>query len=56
MMDWLKAITENLDIVVASIVIFLASADKIAMVAIKSLGNIKDTWRDTFPKKNEELQ
>ena len=50
MTDMLNTLNANWELIMASMVALLAAADKILMVIITSLGNIRDTWRRTFPK------
>jgi hypothetical protein len=46
----LQAIEDNLGVVSATALAIIAGFDKLALVVIKTLGNIRDAWRETFPK------
>ena len=48
---FLESAIDNWGVIVASLGAVVASADKFALVVIKTLGNIRDAWRETFPKK-----
>ena len=51
MMEILTQIGENWQEIAAGGIIAMASFGKLAEIVIKTLGNIGDTWRQTFPKK-----
>ena len=50
----MEFLTSNWDTIVACSIAFIASVDKIAMLAINAAGNIRDTWNVTFPAKVKE--
>jgi hypothetical protein len=52
-MESLQFLMDNLSIIGASILAFIAGFDKIALVGIKTLANIRDAWRASFPKKEK---
>jgi hypothetical protein len=52
MMDQiLVTLTENLPMISATCLAVIAGADKIFLILIATMGNIRDAWRNTFPKK-----
>ena len=46
-LDW---IAENLDTIIATVLIVLASFDKVAIVAMGTLRNVLDEWNSLFGK------
>jgi len=46
----MELITENLEVIAASILVFIGLADKIAIVTLKTVRNIMDAWNETFKK------
>lgn len=50
---YIDALKENWELISVSVLAFIASLDKIALVAIKTLENIRNAWRDSFPKKEK---
>jgi len=55
MMEILTTLIDNWEMVLASAGAAIAGADKVFLVLITTLGNIRDAWRRTFPK-NEDPQ
>jgi hypothetical protein len=49
----LATLMENLPVISASCLAVIAGADKIFLILIATIGNIRDAWRQTFPK-NED--
>ena len=41
----------NWEAFAAGFVVVLASADKLIVMLVNSLGNVRDAWRSVFPKK-----
>jgi len=46
----LETLMANWDVVLASALAVTAGADKIFLVLITTMGNIRDAWNRTFPK------
>ena len=44
--DWINT---NGDTIMITLVALIAGADKIALVFLKTLGNIRDAWEEEFP-------
>ena len=57
-MEILTAIQENWDVILASLTAAVIGADKVMLIVITTMGNIRDTWQKTFPKvyKIEDLE
>jgi hypothetical protein len=52
-MELLATIAEHWELMAAGVVVMVASADKVALVIISSMKNVKDAWFTAFPgKKN----
>ena len=51
-MEFLTTLAENWQQIAAGLVIAVASFGKVAELCIKTVGNIKDTYSETFNKKN----
>lgn len=49
-MEILITMAENWQEIAAGLIIAMASFGKVAELCIKTMGNIRDTWRQTFPK------
>jgi hypothetical protein len=52
-MEFSNWIAENWEVMMASVLVVIASIDKVAMVALKTLRNIVDAWYDLFPPKDD---
>ena len=50
-MEILNKVMENWETITASSLIILASLDKVLLIAIKGIGNVRDAWKESFPKK-----
>lgn len=50
-MEVLTMIAGNWQEIAAGLIIAMASFGKVAELCIKTAGNIRDTWKQTFPKK-----
>ena len=50
-MELLSTMAENWQAIAAGLIIATASAGKVAELVIKTLGNVRDTWKDTFGPK-----
>ena len=50
-MTLVNAVMDNWEAIMASILVLIAAADKVFDMAIKTIGNIRDSWQSTFPKK-----
>jgi hypothetical protein len=50
MMEFLNTISSNWEAIAAGAAIGLASSDKLAMVFISTIKNIRDAWQAAFPK------
>ena len=46
-----QTLLDNWEIVVVGLAAAVASLDKFCLVVISSLKNVKDAWRQAFPKK-----
>ena len=51
MLEFLEALSNNWEIITAAMFGIMAGADKVVLVLIKTMANIRDAWRDSFPKK-----
>ena len=47
----INEIGANIGVISAVALAAVAGGDKIALIIIKTLGNIRDAWWETFPKK-----
>jgi hypothetical protein len=50
-MEIIQSLIDNWDVVLASCTAVVVGADKFMLVLVTTLGNIRDTWFQTFPKK-----
>jgi hypothetical protein len=50
-MELLTTMAENWQEIAAGLIIATASFGKVAELCIKTVGNIRDTWSQTFPKR-----
>jgi hypothetical protein len=48
-------IVDNWGAIMGYSVALVVGFDKLVLVAIKTLANIRDAWRESFPKKQKEL-
>jgi hypothetical protein len=48
-MEYLQLIAENWGTVLGYVLAAMAGFDKVALVFIKTVANIRDAWRDSFP-------
>jgi hypothetical protein len=51
MMEFLTTMAENWTEIAAGLIIAMASAGKVFELGIKTVGNVRDTWEETFPRK-----
>ena len=51
-MELLTILAENWQEIVAGGIVALASGGKLAEMLIKTVGNVRDQWVETFPTKN----
>ena len=49
-MEILTVLEQNWEVVLASLTAAVIGADKVLLIVITTLGNIRDTWLKTFPK------
>jgi len=47
LIDWIKI---NGDLIMVTILAIVAGADKVALITLKTMANIRDAWRDYFGK------
>jgi hypothetical protein len=50
----MDALINNWEAITAGAIIVLASVDKVVMVAINSLGHVRDAWRSVFPNNTDD--
>lgn len=50
LLDWLS---DNMGLISGYALAILAGVDKVALVAIKTMENIKHAWQQAFPKKSQ---
>jgi hypothetical protein len=53
MMEILSTLAENWTEIAAGLIIAMASAGKVFELGIKTVGNVRDTWLDTFGPKDK---
>jgi hypothetical protein len=51
MMEFLTKAAENWEVIVVGLGVAVASADKLAIVIISTMKNVRDAWYTAFPKK-----
>jgi hypothetical protein len=56
MMELLTTMAENWQEIAAGLIIAMASAGKVIELGVKTAGNVRDTWRDTFGPKDKKIQ
>jgi hypothetical protein len=54
MMEFLSALSSNLEAIAAGAVIILIGADKLAIIFISTLKNVRDAWYSAFPKFDDD--
>ena len=50
--SWFQMLSDNWEIIAGSLLVIVAGIDKVALVLIRTLKNIQDSWRESFPKKH----
>ena len=50
-MEFLTTLGDNWELIAAGLAVAAASADKLALVVISTMKNIRDAWQAAFPKK-----
>jgi hypothetical protein len=50
MMEFLTKAAENWEVIVVGLGVAVASADKLAIVIISTMKNVRDAWYTAFPK------
>ena len=49
--SWFLMLADNWEIITGATLVMVAGIDKVALVLIRTLKNIKDSWQESFPKK-----
>ena len=52
-MKTLTWVADNWEAIMASILVVMASIDKVALIGLKTLRNIVDAWNELFPAKDD---
>lgn len=48
---WMQMLADNWEVITGALLVIVAGIDKVALIFIKTLRNIVDSWRESFPKK-----
>ena len=48
---WIQMLADNWEVITGAALVVVAGIDKVALIFIRTLKNIKDSWRESFPKK-----
>jgi hypothetical protein len=56
MMEFMTTLAEHWQEIVAGGIIAMAAFGKLAEIVIKTLGNVRDTWVDTFGPKDKKVR
>ena len=49
--SWFQMLADNWEIITGAFLVVVAGIDKVALIFIRTLKNIGDSWRESFPKK-----
>jgi len=49
--SWMQMLADNWETITGAALVVVAGVDKVALVCIRTLRNIKDSWYESFPKK-----
>jgi len=49
-MEWFQMLSDNWGVITGAALVIIAGIDKVALIFIKTLRNILDSWRESFPK------
>lgn len=52
-MEIINSLQANMDVVMITALAVIAGADKLFLIMIATIGNIRDAWRKTFPNNAE---
>jgi hypothetical protein len=53
-MEYLEILYDNLGLIGGYILAIIAGFDKVALITIKTISNVRDAWYDSFPKKYKD--
>ena len=48
---WFQMLADNWEIITGAALVVIAGIDKVALIFIRTIKNIGDSWRESFPKK-----
>ena len=48
-MEWFQMLSDNWGVITGAALVIIAGIDKVALIFIKTLRNILDSWRESFP-------
>jgi hypothetical protein len=54
--ELLTTLMDNLGLISASCLAVIAGADKVFLILIATMGNIRNAWKSTFPKKKDVIK
>ena len=49
--SWIQMLANNWEAIAGALLVVVAGIDKVALVFIRTLKNIQDSWRESFPGK-----
>lgn len=52
--NWMSMLADNWETITGAALVVIAGIDKVALVIIRTLRNIRDSWYESFPKKKKE--
>ena len=50
--SWFQMLANNWEIITGAALVVVAGIDKVALIFIRTLKNIQDSWQESFPKKH----
>ena len=53
-MEWFQMLSDNWGVITGAALVIIAGVDKVALVFIKTLRNILDSWQESFPIKRDD--
>ena len=53
-MEWFQMLSDNWGVITGAALVVIAGVDKVALVFIKTLRNILDSWQESFPIKRDD--
>jgi len=53
-MEWFQMLSDNWGVITGAALVVIAGVDKVALVFIKTLRNIIDSWQESFPIKRDD--